>query len=98
MADITVGEIKDGKYTINNEELSKDEYYRRKAAGQQAVRDKYVEPTPGLEDLDDFAAEAKKRARAKQANPRMKSGGKVSSASKRADGCAMRGKTRGRIV
>ena len=27
-----------------------------------------------------------------------KSGGKVSSASKRADGCAQRGKTRGRIV
>ncbi len=27
-----------------------------------------------------------------------KAGGKVSSASKRADGCAMRGKTRGRIV
>ena len=28
----------------------------------------------------------------------MKKGGKVSSASKRADGCAMRGKSRGRIV
>jgi hypothetical protein len=28
----------------------------------------------------------------------MKSGGKVSSASKRADGCAMRGKTKGRMV
>ena len=28
----------------------------------------------------------------------MKAGGKVSSASKRADGCAIRGKTRGRIV
>lgn len=28
----------------------------------------------------------------------MKKGGKVSSASKRADGCAQRGKTRGRIV
>ena len=28
----------------------------------------------------------------------MKKGGKVSSASKRADGCAMRGKTRGRVV
>lgn len=29
---------------------------------------------------------------------KMKKGGKVSSASKRADGCAQRGKTRGRIV
>jgi len=28
----------------------------------------------------------------------MKKGGKVSSASKRADGCAMRGKTKGKIV
>jgi hypothetical protein len=28
----------------------------------------------------------------------MKAGGKVSSASKRADGCAIRGKTKGRIV
>jgi hypothetical protein len=28
----------------------------------------------------------------------MKSGGKVSSASKRADGCAVKGKTRGRII
>lgn len=32
-------------------------------------------------------------------NPRaMKKGGKISSASKRADGCAVRGKTKGRMV
>lgn len=30
--------------------------------------------------------------------PGMKKGGKVSSASKRADGCAVRGKTKGRMV
>ena len=30
--------------------------------------------------------------------PRMKKGGSVSSASKRADGCAVKGKTKGRIV
>jgi hypothetical protein len=30
--------------------------------------------------------------------PRMKKGGKVSSASKRADGIAVKGKTRGRII
>lgn len=30
--------------------------------------------------------------------PKMASGGKISSASSRADGCAQRGKTRGRIV
>ena len=30
--------------------------------------------------------------------PRMKKGGKVSSASKRADGCAIKGKTRGKMM
>ena len=30
--------------------------------------------------------------------PKMASGGKVSSASKRADGCAVRGKTKGRMI
>ena len=33
-----------------------------------------------------------------EAQPMMKGGGSVSSASKRADGCAMRGKTRGKMV
>jgi hypothetical protein len=33
-----------------------------------------------------------------QAPMPMKKGGKVSSASKRADGCAIKGKTRGRMV
>ena len=98
MADITVGQIKDGKYIIDNQEVSKDEYFRRKAEEQQAVRDKYQSPTPGLEDLEDFASEAKKRNRARQSSQKMKSGGKVSSASARADGCAQRGKTRGKMV
>lgn len=39
-----------------------------------------------------------KEAAATPAQPGMKKGGKVSSASKRADGCAQRGKTRGKIV
>jgi hypothetical protein len=34
----------------------------------------------------------------KKANVGMKAGGKVSSASKRADGIAVKGKTRGRII
>jgi hypothetical protein len=49
--------------------------------------------------------EEKERAAAAQAGrapsvptPGMKKGGKVSSASKRADGCAVKGKTRGKIV
>jgi len=35
---------------------------------------------------------------AKKAAPAMKKGGSVSSASARADGCAIRGKTKGKIV
>ena len=34
----------------------------------------------------------------KSYTPRMKAGGKVSSASKRADGCCVKGKTKGRMV
>jgi hypothetical protein len=51
---------------------------------------------------DDKDEEKKKAAMAAQtgapAQPGMKKGGSVSSASKRADGCAMRGKTRGKMV
>ena len=53
-------------------------------------------------DIRDDKEEDKKRAamEAVQAGrvPTMKKGGKVSSASKRADGIAIKGKTRGRIV
>jgi len=46
---------------------------------------------------------AKKQREASERPPvlggkRMRSGGMVSSASKRADGCAIRGKTRGKMV
>ena len=40
----------------------------------------------------------KEQAQMEAQAPGMKKGGKVSSASKRADGCAVKGKTRGRIV
>jgi hypothetical protein len=43
--------------------------------------------------------ESKKRREAvKQEPKKMRAGGSVSSASKRADGCATKGKTRGKIV
>jgi hypothetical protein len=45
----------------------------------------------------EIAAGRKTRQQAK-AEMGMKKGGKVSSASKRADGCAQRGKTKGRMV
>ena len=69
---------------------------------------------PGLRDqifnaVDNVTAsdeDQKKRIRSvleeedkkRKAASRMKKGGKVSSASKRADGCAIKGKTKGRIV
>jgi hypothetical protein len=69
---------------------------------------------PGLRDqifnaVDNVTAsdeDQKKRIRSvleeedkkRKAASRMKKGGKVSSASKRADGCAIKGKTKGRMV
>jgi hypothetical protein len=53
-------------------------------------------------DIRDDRKEDKERAAMEAAQsgrvPAMKKGGKVSSASKRADGCAVKGKTRGKIV
>ena len=54
-----------------------------------------------LEEMDRDRRERKKMDRAyerSRSNPDFAKGGKVSSASKRADGCAMRGKTKGRMV
>jgi hypothetical protein len=48
--------------------------------------------------LEVEVAAGKKTKQQAQMEAGMKSGGKVSSASKRADGCAMRGKTKGRMV
>lgn len=44
------------------------------------------------------AMQAAQAPQAPQMAPRMKAGGKVSSASKRADGCCVKGKTKGRMV
>jgi len=49
------------------------------------------------QELDDMADEFKSRMVKKSFKP-MKAGGKISSASKRADGIAQRGKTRGKMV
>jgi hypothetical protein len=67
-----------------------------------------IESQAGLKDIDGKFKKADKaaprpspRERMKEALSEidsMKKGGKVASASKRADGIAMRGKTRGRIV
>ena len=87
-----------GKYFHNNEEVSPEAYKERQAAVDQAMKDFKNAPTPGFEDLEDFAAAAKARAAARRNAVGKKAGGTVKSASARADGCAQRGKTKGRIV
>jgi hypothetical protein len=76
-------------YEILGRPVSKEQY--EEASKQMDAPQSKVE-----EDMDDFAKRAKERAAKKI---KMKKGGMVkSSASKRADGIALRGKTRGRMV
>ena len=83
----------DGKYFVNNNEVSKQEFDKSNQQSDQAMgikRDaagKRTRPSP----------EERRRAAMSELDG-MKKGGKVSSASKRADGIAQRGKTRGRMV
>ena len=65
------------------------------APSYQGKRDTYENTLKALQEEDtDLMREEKKSVRAKG----MKSGGSVSSASKRADGIAVKGKTRGKMV
>lgn len=49
-------------------------------------------------EMEKAASAAALKARLAQPRPGMKKGGSVSSASKRADGCVMKGKTKGKFV
>jgi hypothetical protein len=76
-------------YEILGRPVSKEQY--EEASKQMDAPQSKVE-----EDMDDFAKRAKERAAKKI---KMKKGGIVkSSASKRADGIAKKGKTKGRMV
>jgi hypothetical protein len=76
-------------YEILGRPVSKEQY--EEASKQMDAPQSKVE-----EDMDDFAKRAKERAAKKI---KMKKGGMVkSSASKRADGVAKKGKTKGRMV
>ncbi len=86
-----------GKYYHNNEEVSPEVYKERQAAADKAIKEFKEAPTPGLEDLEDFAAAAKARAAARRNAAGKKAGGAIKSASSRADGIAQRGKTRGKM-
>jgi hypothetical protein len=48
--------------------------------------------------MDDFAKRARERAEQRKSSVKKKKGGMISSASKRADGIAKKGKTRGKMV
>ena len=76
-------------------------------AAMPELRDRVLNVVTGQEDksrdakikaLEAEVAAGKKTKEQAQAEIGMKKGGKVSSASKRADGCAIKGKTRGRMV
>ena len=79
--------VEGGKYIHNNVEISKDEFDKRKAEADAAIRT--VRPTANKEKPRSTAD------RKADAFSELKKGGKVSSASSRADGCVQRGKTRG---
>ena len=66
----------------------------------RAIREKLIQGAK-QDDMMESAGSAYDQAMPAPAGPGgggMKAGGKVSSASKRADGCAVRGKTKGRII
>ena len=63
-----------------------------KAKDAEKERDDYKKQLAAMQAAQGVSAPAPPMA------PRMKAGGKVSSASKRADGCAIKGKTKGRMV
>jgi len=81
--------VTDGKYTHNNEEISKAEFDKRKAETDKAVN---AMRGSGQRSKPMTMEERKAKAFADIGN--MKKGGKVRTASQRADGCAIRGKTR----
>jgi hypothetical protein len=93
-------------------ELSDQATYDRLKAKFGAASDQaYAEADSGAADLNDFARDTKAKLRARRASgtavegkkkggkvKKLASGGKVSSASKRADGCITKGKTKGKMV
>ena len=78
-------------YEILGRPVSKEQY--EEASKKMDAPQSKVE-----EDMDDFAKRARERAAKRKTAMGKKKGGMVSSASKRADGIAKKGKTRGRMV
>ena len=78
--------VEGGKYIHNNVEINKDEFDKRKAEVDAAIRS--ARPTSNKEKPRSTAD------RKADAFSELKKGGAVKSASARADGIAIRGKTR----
>ena len=85
--------IVDGKYMHNNEEISKAEFDRRKAETDTAMN-----AMRGTGQRSKPMTMEERRSKAFDDMSSYKKGGKVSSASKRADGCITKGKTKGRMI
>lgn len=82
--------MKEGDRDVELEKVQKG--YQQYEAEQQSKQKK-------IEDQDKAANEFVRKAKEKvKSIIPFKSGGKVSSASSRADGCAVKGKTKGRMV
>jgi 3-dehydroquinate dehydratase len=83
-------------YYVLGKPVTKEQYDAATKKMQQESEefDKKMQSSQSQEEdeLNEFAKKAKQRMKG------MKAGGKVSSASSRADGIAQRGKTRGRMV
>ena len=86
-------------YTHNNEALSKDVFDKRRQTSSDETSAMRNTITPGIDDDPDMMAIREKvNAMATSRKPIKKAkGGTVSSASKRGDGIAQRGKTRGKM-
>jgi hypothetical protein len=81
-------------YTHNNEVLTKDVFDQRNAkstAEMNALKNQ-------KDDFDSEFDDMRAKAQAMKKPVKKAKGGKVSSASSRADGCAVKGKTKGRYL
>ena len=87
-------------YMHNNEVVKKDVFDRRSQASTDQINAMKTSVTPGIDDDPDIM-EMKEKIKSMQSTKKpikKAKGGTVSSASKRGDGIAQRGKTKGRFV
>jgi hypothetical protein len=90
--DATSGEIAKSKTKIGENAAEKN-YYGNVLDSKQTREEKLEKIKSARDEADN---EVKRETRGKVSG--LKKGGKVSSASKRADGCATKGKTRGKML